>query len=270
MFLGACLPGCSHLRAIDLPWERVPLDASAGFYQSASIEYRVDAGKLEQPLDVARIEGQRVVYEQIASSPLADESVGTLVLTYPHPGGRAGMAQAKFTIESAAGKSPSPAQWNPFGNALLPSSDASARVVTRHSEIREVWVLDIPAAESDSCFKLLAAQSFYNTQRPEGRSAQLSVTINGSQVSKPWDQVPEFDLLAQRIRSQGQLVAYSRPAAEAGRASDAIASVRAYDEMLARAGGPAPATAQRAPSPFAMPRPAAAQPIIAQGPTAVR
>ena len=67
--------GCSHV-----PWRKVPLDASAGFYKAASLTYRVDAGRLHQPLDVTRVEGQRVVYDQVASSPLPDQSIGTLTI----------------------------------------------------------------------------------------------------------------------------------------------------------------------------------------------
>ena len=99
-----------------------------------------------------------------------------------------------------------------------------------------MWVLDIPAAESDQYFKLLAAQSFYNTERPGTGAAQLTVTINGSQVHKPWEQVPQLDALAQRVRRDGRLVAYSRPAAQAGMAEGSIASLEVYRNMLAQTG----------------------------------
>ena len=51
--------GCSGLKApslakMSLPWQKVPLDASAGFYDRASLVYRLDAGQLAQTLDVAR------------------------------------------------------------------------------------------------------------------------------------------------------------------------------------------------------------------------
>ena len=83
----SCLVGCGSF-----PWRKVPLDASSGLYDRAVLTYRLDAGKLGQPLDVVRVEGQRVSYEQVASSPLPDESIGTLSIEYPHPAGRSGYA----------------------------------------------------------------------------------------------------------------------------------------------------------------------------------
>ncbi len=248
--------GCGSLPTA-MPWKRVPLDASAGFYDSASIVYRLDAGKMEQPLDVARVEGQRIAFEQVASSPLAEQSIGTLSIIYPHPGGKQGQAQAKFAIDSAPAKASKPAatrNWNPFSRKP-PAPPSPKAMVTAQPEVHELWVLDIPAAESDQYFKLLAAQSFYNTERPGTGAAQLTVTINGSQVHKPWEQVPQLGALAQRVRREGRLVAYSRPAAEAGIAEGSIASLEAYRNMLARSNSPeaAAASASLAANPFSMP-----------------
>ena len=173
--LALCLTsGCGSL-SVAVPWKKMPLDASAGFYQSASIVYRLDAGKMEQPLDVARVEGQKILFEQVASSPLADQSIGTLTVTYPHPGGRPGLAQAKFAIDSIPAKAPKPAatrSWNPLSRKP-PAPPMPTALVTSQPEIHEMWVLDIPVAESDQYFKLLAAQSFYNTERPGTGAAQL-------------------------------------------------------------------------------------------------
>lgn len=261
--------GCGSL-PVAVPWKKMPLDASAGFYESASIVYRLDAGKMEQPLDVARVEGQKILFEQVASSPLADQSIGTLTVTYPHPGGRAGLAQAKFAIDSLPGKTPKTTAtggWNPLSRKP-PNPPAPKGLVTTQPEIHEMWVLDIPAAESDQYFKLLAAQSFYNTERPGTGAAQLTVTINGNQVQKPWEQVPQLGALAQRVRRDGRLVAYSRPAAQAGVAEGAIASLEVYRNLLAQTASPeatAATTASLAANPFSMP-PLANPPFSPQAP----
>ncbi len=146
LLAASLLAGCSWA-----PWRKVPLDAAAGFYDSASLSYRIDAGKLQQPLDVVRVEGPNVIYEQVASSPLADESIGTLSLTYPHPGGRSGYAQARFVLASGSSKSsPPPARsssWSLWGRkkpddpAAPPTSPSGSQ-----PEIYETWVLDIPSA----------------------------------------------------------------------------------------------------------------------------
>ena len=53
--LGFCLCSCAALP--ELPWAPQAKDAQAGFYQTARLEYRIDAGKLGQPLDVVRVDG---------------------------------------------------------------------------------------------------------------------------------------------------------------------------------------------------------------------
>ncbi len=269
--LGAGLSaGCSGLAMPALPampWQKVPLDASAGFYESGAIVYRLDAGQLAQPLDVARVDGQKVSYEQFASSPLADQSIGTLSITYPHPGGRAGCAQARFALDSAPTMPSATSALNPFAKKS-PGAQTMASKATPQGEIHEVWVLDIPSTESDQYFKLLAAQSFYNTERPEAKGARLTVTVNGSRATKNWDQLAELNALIQRVRRQGQLVAYSRPAALAGVAESPITSVRAYHDLLAQTGtADAAATAQVAANPFSM-QPAVNVGAVASGPVA--
>jgi hypothetical protein len=258
---GLCLTaGCSWV-----PWRKVPLDTAAGFYQSASLVYRLDAGKLQQPLDVIRVEGQSVAFEQVASSPLPDESIGALSLVFPHPGGKANLAQARFTIDSvpAAAKTAQPAGWNPFGKKPDPAK-AMVNLSSSQPEVHEVWVLDIPSSESDQVFKLLSSQNFFNTERPQHAGVRLSVKMNGTEVQKDWDEVPELNALAQRVRREGQLVSFTRPGALSGQEIHAISSPRVYGQLMeqtAQVGGPAASFASSAfavAPPSATSRPAAA------------
>ncbi len=262
--LGACLlAGCSSLKG-----HKVPRDASAGFYQSASLTYRLDAGKLQQPLDVARVEGPSVSYEQVASSPLPDQSVGTLSLTYPHPAGRMGYAQAKFTLESAHLKSTPPTSWNPF-RKTAPGPQPPLSFSGAQPEVHEVWVLDIPSGESDQYFKLLSSYNFFNTERPAaGDAAQLTVKLNGGEIHKNWDQLPELNALVQRVRREGRLAVYARPDALAGPQSHTISSTRVYSDLLAQSGTPqAPTnTASLATNAFSMAPPAAPAEAVARRP----
>jgi hypothetical protein len=254
-------PGCNLA-----PWNKVPLDASAGFYESASLTYRVDAGALQQPLDVLRLEGQQIRYEQVASSPLPEQTTGTLTVTYPHPAGRTGFAQARFELSSVspskdAKKSSS---WNPLAKSKKKPAGPEPQTSVKggQPELFESWVLDIPNSESDRLFKMLASQGFYQTERG-GAGVQLSVTINGKTVQKPWEQLPDLTALIQATRTHGQLVAYNRPAAASGTPVRTIASTKAYSEMLASMAAPVGAGPQMpgAPSnsPFAMSRPS--QPV---------
>ncbi len=228
--LATILSGCSLL-----PKPKVPLDAATGFYQSASLSYRLDAGRLQQPLDVARIEGQGLRFEQVASSPLPDQSIGVLSITYPHPNGRAGFALARFTLDSGAAKSGAKSSWNPFAKTSDP------KVTTSPGEIHEEWVLDVPSGESDQIFKLVCSESFFNNQHPGAIGTQLTVNINGRSVQKNWEQIAELNTLVQRVRRDGQLIAFTRPATAPGAPATQFTSTKAYSELLAKSGPPATA-----------------------------
>ena len=274
-------PGCASM-----PWEKVPLDAATGLYETASLTYRVDAGTLQQPLDVLKLEAQQVSYEQVASSPLPEQTTGTLTVTYPHPAGRVGMAQARFALSSISQATKSEkksSSWNPLSLAKSKKQPAAPQPQTEvqggQPELYECWVLDITSAESDQLFNVLANQGFYQTDRPGAKGVQLSARINGKEQHKTWDQTPEFNALIQRIRRDGQLVAYNRPAAATGARLKTIASTKAYSDLLANLaaapGAAQPVVAAPSNSPFAMNRPVAAPPAanvatVPSGPTMPR
>jgi hypothetical protein len=83
---------------------------------------------------------------------------------------------------------------------------------------------------------LLSGEGFFNTQRPGDVGVKLTVRINGKELSKNWDQIAELNVLAQRVRREGQLLAFTRPSALAIERGQ-IHSTRAYDEMVAKGGG---------------------------------
>jgi hypothetical protein len=217
----------------ELPWAGVPKDASAGFYNTARIEYRLDAGKLGQPLDVVRVDGRQVAFEQIASSPLPNRSVGTLVMQHPHPTGKADHVRVTFSIDSAATDGSSSSTWDVLKNGNTPPAQIGS-----HEEVHEVWAMDLPKAEWDRCFAVINSQNFFHAPAPEKAAAELAVTIDGKLVRKEWDLVPDLNGLAQRVRREGQLVAYLRPQALAGETTKAIASVQAYRELVAKTNAP--------------------------------
>jgi hypothetical protein len=224
----------------ELPWSPVARDVSAGFYDTARLEYRLDAGKMGQPLDVVRVDGRQVAFEQIASSPLADRSIGTLVIQQPHPAGREGFARVTFSIDSAQASASSSSALS----TLIGSGGGAAAQIGNHEEVHEVWAMDLPKADADRYFKLLSEQNFFQTTPPETAPAQLAATLDGKEVRKNWELVPDLNALAQQVRREGQLVAYLRPQALAGEPTRSIASVQAYRELLAKTGHPASTTSQ--------------------------
>ncbi len=244
----SCLAGCSA----SFPWRKVPLDATSGLYEDAALTYRVDAGKLGQPLDVLRVEHQRVSHEQVASSPLPNESIGTLSIKYPHPAGKQGYALARFVLDSGRPKTETDepgAIWTLL-RRKADEPDVPKSVEGSQPEIHESWEMDIAHAELDAIFKMLANLGFYDKTRPGG--AHLTVRMNGVAQSKDWDQIPVLNQLVQRVRSEGRLVSYSRPTMSTGTAHEVIASTAALHELAAGISRPGNTVPQVA-SAFALP-----------------
>jgi hypothetical protein len=261
LVMAVSLSGCVSVR---LPWQKMPLDSSAGFYDQASIEYRVDAGKLQQPLDVARFDGQRVAFEQVASSPLAEQSMGTLKIVCPHPRGRVDLAQVTFAIDSTKPQSKSPTNWKWWQKKQTPQ--APTGLVTSQPIVRELWVLDIPRTQADEYFKLLASQSFYNTDRDDSSGTRLTVQINSRELRKNWQSVPEFNLLAQRVRREGRLVEYSRPGILSASDERPITNTQAYRNLVTQTAAPGAQMVNVAANPFAMPQSVPQAANVAQAP----
>src|SRR4051812_19655544 len=99
-------PGCVSWRPAWhaprwLPRRKPTLDSRAGLFETAALVYRLDAGRQTAPLSVTRVEGQHVSYDEVPSSPLADQSVGTLSVTYPHPTLGKQAAAATVIVETA-------------------------------------------------------------------------------------------------------------------------------------------------------------------------
>jgi len=258
----ACAVACSLASGCaNLPWRKVSLEANSGFYSDAALTYRLDAGRLALPLDVVRVEGQRLSYEQVASSPLPEQSIGTLTLEYPHPKGKAGWALVQFKLDSGrvqpAAESKS---WNPLSKKSK-SQSASSGITSTQPEVHETWELEIPATEAEGVFKMLTEVGFYAADRT-GTGAQLTVRMNGRETAKDWNQLPALNLLVQRVRGQGRLVAYSRPTGAPGQTSAPITSTAAYGELAAWQGRSVVALPPGA-NAFAMAMPPVAGPAIA-------
>ena len=136
----------------------------------------------------------------------------------------------------AAKAKPTSSSWNFWSKK--PADEPALPTVPEGSqpEIYESWVLDLPSADSDQIFKALSSHNYFNTERPGAVGVELTVKMDGKEISKPWDQVPELNALAQRIRRQGQLVAYARPGSAAGQPINAISSTRAYGDLIAQSG----------------------------------
>lgn len=215
--------------------QQMPLDASAGLYDRATLEYRLDAGRLNSPLAVARIEGQLVSYDQLASPPVADHCIGTLKIQYPHPEGRLSAARVTLEVVAQAHASAAAAGANvTWWRRWLPGGSSPAT----HPAASEVWQLDIPKGELDALVARLQGQGFFEAAAPAGSGVQLSLNLNAAHLSKPWTPVPELDTLMLRARSQGRLVNYTRDP----HATAAMLDTTTPADALVDAGSPTPPT----------------------------
>jgi hypothetical protein len=189
----------------------VPLDAAAGLYEKASLTYRVDAGQLSIPLALSRIEGQLVSYDEVASGPLPNHAIGTLEVRYPHSAGKPDMAEARVVI--------------------VYEGDQASKQKTR-----EVWTLDLPKAELDRMYEALRAANFFKGQPIPTAGIEITARLNGREVHKRWQAVPDLDDLMQQVRRRGQLASYKR-APTLRDPAGLLSSVAAYRQLIARDGG---------------------------------
>ena len=101
-----CAGGCAN-------WRQAPLQATAGIYDRATLRYESDAAAQGVALPVARVDRSQVTYEALPTVPIHGQCRSTLLVEYPHPDGRAGMAQATVELTAAAPR------LNPTGEVKL-------------------------------------------------------------------------------------------------------------------------------------------------------
>lgn len=197
----------------------VPIDSAAGLYDSAKIEYKLDAGQLNLPLAVTRVEGQLVSYDQVPSNPRRDKSIGTLKIEYPHPDGRPGVARARLEISSTApGASAAAAtaggtnsSWSKVANTLSPKRLWTS-ATSRQPKVDEAWELDIPRSHLDEAVTSLNRSGYFDTRQKGIEGVAVAARVDGKQLNKSWRQVPELNELMLMVRNQGRLVSYAREA----------------------------------------------------------
>ncbi len=75
-------------------------------------------------------------------------------------------------------------------------------------------------------------------------------------MQKNWEQIAELNTLVQRVRRDGQLIAFTRPATAPGAPATQFTSTKAYSDLLAKSGPPATASGPTPPtSAFTMAQP---------------
>lgn len=194
----------------------VRIDSTIGMYQMAKLTYRIDAGKLSEPVNVANITGKQVSYEQKPSGPYADTSVARLAIEYPHPGGKPGYALAEVII--AARKPPATTQaakkstWRRLADDMHEMLTQNGLPGVKMADgIYEAWSLDLPRADLDGVIGQLSQAGYFHLAGNPTPGVNVSCKIDGQQCDKQWGHVSALDELVERVRHEGQLLSYTRP-----------------------------------------------------------
>lgn len=213
---GLATAGCSALKP------EIPLDASAGMFDRASIAYRVEAARINTARPAAR-EGQLVSYTTAPSAPLPANSVASVQVKYPHPDKKPGAAQVVVRIEDAAGTS----AWS-WKHWLAVASGHRYE-----NRALETWTLDIPHNEVAQIVNGLQTAGYFQDYEKSADAARVETELDGVEMNKSWRQVPELDALIVRVRTEGRLIASLKAPGAYDPAQPPPASVVAYREMLA-------------------------------------
>ncbi|HVC93326.1 MAG TPA: hypothetical protein VND64_06520 [Pirellulales bacterium] len=194
----------------------VRIDSTVGMYQMAKLTYRIDAGKLSEPVNVANITGKQVSYEQKPSGPYADRSVARLAIEYPHPGGKPGFALAEVVVEA---RKPPVTTQGTKKSTWRRLADDMHQILTQNGlpgvkladGIHEAWYLDLPRSDLDAVIGQLSQAGYFHLAGNPAPGVNVSCKIDGQQVNKQWGHVTALDELIERVRHEGQLASYTRP-----------------------------------------------------------
>ena len=231
MLLVGCISGCARFPLFLGPdWRR-----STPASETAEIEYRLDASQLHTPVAVARVEGQQVCYEEVASSLLPDRTVGTLKIVYPCADAPIGFARAEVQVttdplpkmtqlDETQTKSRS---WlSRFGKPKDAEGDA----------VKETWAFDLPKQDLDALLNRLATPgSVTIPKKGDPAAGTISTLFNQRRSAGNCQPIPELDALMRRVRNEGHLVAYSNPLSTHSTTTEP-ASLVAYRQMHAQDG----------------------------------
>jgi hypothetical protein len=222
MMLVGCISGCARFPFFLGPDWRRPTPSS----ETAEIEYRLDASQLHAPVAVARVEGQQVCYDEVASSLLPDRTVGTLKIVYPSADAPAGFARAEVRVTSdSLPKMPQVDEASSKGRGWL---SRFGKPHDTDTSVKETWAFDLPKQDLDALLNRLATPgSVTIPKKGDPAAGNISTLFNDRRSAGSCQPIPELDALMRKVRNEGQLVAYSKPLS-AGNKQSEPASLVAY------------------------------------------
>lgn len=204
------------------PFSRqVTLGDNGSLYGKAEIAYNVDPARLNLPLAASRIEARQVAYEHVTSGPGTTNNTARLTLKYPHPEGRAGVAQARLEIAATGPSAVKPVDNSTWGR--VKSTTAKVTFYDRFfgdqksgTVVQETWEADLPKQRLDAIIAELNRSGFFADGQSSSDGTQLTAQLDKKKANKSWQQVPALDAVMYEIREQGRLVAYTRAGGSLG------------------------------------------------------
>ena len=225
--------GCSALKSRD-----VPLDASSGLFDEASIRYRVESARINGALREPR-EGQLVSYEEPLPGKLPANSTASLEIEYPHPEKKPGYGRVLVRIEGQPrSESADPPAWKRWWSAAA----SGVPGLKQWNSDKETWVLDLRQGEVSAVIQQLQASGYFDNYEKPAEAAEISTELDGTKLSKGWRQVPALDALIVRVRTEGRLISSTKAPGVGDPSQPPANSVVAYRQMLAEDAGVAVAS----------------------------
>ncbi len=221
----AALAGCACAGCSVLQPQSMRIDSATAAYQGVTITYRVDGGQLNEPLTVARIDGQQVTQQSVPSSPYPDRSVARLSIRYPHPDGKADSALAELVIETRKppGAQAKKSTWQQWVDSFAATARDVLPGVRLSDDVHEAWAMDIAKSDLDRVIAGMQESGYLVNPSKATLGVELAAHIDNFQANKRWSREPELDVLMDRVRQKGQLVSYVHPV-ESNRASTFVAA----------------------------------------------
>lgn len=208
------LAGCAspHVVAVD--------KTGAPKYRNVDIVYELASDReLQQQVEVRQVDSATNGANQETPTPVRDWARTSLRVRYPHPDGRADMAQVTLRLsELPLPLDPVEPTWRDRAVTrvrAIATGRSSTNEMMNASHVDasragdEIRTIDLPRHQLDLLLTDLAYSGFFgDQQRPTGR-ARLSVRIDGGHNLGTWDPEPRLDEIVSRVFREGTLEGFA-------------------------------------------------------------
>lgn len=128
----------------------------------------------------------------------------TLLVKYPHPANKSGLARAELIVESGKKDAAATKGW---GQRLKEATRDNLPGVAFGEGVEQALGLDIPIKNVEAAIDSLDMVGYFaDGPQAAAPNVVLATKVEGLEVRKPWRQVPELDALVAEISRKGTLI----------------------------------------------------------------